>query len=172
MLFDTERCACKHYGWCLRCHTNTTCMKCVFCKHPDSDVIETRISEDGMTVRRRRVCTDCERRFTTYERIEEVPIFVIKRDGRREQYDAAKLKNGIMKAVGKTQVTFEQIDEIVSFVTSKLTASGTNEVGSTKIGELVASQLRQLDKVAYIRFASVFKRFEDVEQFAKELRRL
>ncbi len=147
-------------------------MKCIYCKHPDSDVIETRISEDGMTVRRRRVCNKCKKRFTTYERIEEVPIFVIKRDRRREQFDAAKLKSGIMKAVGKTQVTFEQIDSITSMVTSKLISMGSNEVQSRKIGEIVAEQLKKIDKVAYIRFASVFKRFEDPEQFIKELKRL
>ncbi len=147
-------------------------MKCIYCKHPDSDVIETRISEDGMTVRRRRACNKCEKRFTTYERIEEVPLFVIKRDRRREQFDAAKLKSGIMKAVGKTQVTFEQIDSITSIVTSKLISSGSNEVTSRKIGEIVADQLKKIDKVAYIRFASVFKRFEDPEQFVKELKRL
>lgn len=147
-------------------------MKCIYCKHPDSDVMETRISEDGMTVRRRRVCDKCEKRFTTYERIEEVPLFVIKRDKRREQFDAAKLKSGIMKAVGKTQVTFEQIDSITSMVTSKLVGSGSNEVTSRKIGEIVADQLKKIDKVAYIRFASVFKRFEDPEQFIKELKRL
>lgn len=147
-------------------------MKCIYCKFPDSDVIETRVSEDGMTVRRRRVCNKCEKRFTTYERIEDVPLLIIKRDGRREQYDAAKLKSGIMKAVGKTQVTFDQIDEVVSFVTAKLIGTGTNEVQSRKVGELVADQLKKLDKVAYIRFASVFKRFEDIEQFAKELKKL
>jgi transcriptional repressor NrdR len=125
-----------------------------------------------MTVRRRRACNKCEKRFTTYERIEEVPLFVIKRDRRREQFDAAKLKSGIMKAVGKTQVTFEQIDSITSIVTSKLISSGSNEVTSRKIGEIVADQLKKIDKVAYIRFASVFKRFEDPEQFVKELKRL
>lgn len=101
-----------------------------------------------------------------------MPLLIIKRDGRREQYDAAKLKSGIMKAVGKTQVTFDQIDEVVSTVTSKLIGTGTNEVQSRKVGELVADELKKLDKVAYIRFASVFKRFEDIEQFAKELKRL
>jgi len=125
-----------------------------------------------MTVRRRRACNKCEKRFTTYERIEDVPLLVIKRDGRREQFDAAKLKSGILKAVGKTLITFEQIDTIVSLVTSRLTSCGSSEVVSTKIGFLVADQLKQLDKVAYIRFASVFKRFEDVEQFAKELKKL
>lgn len=147
-------------------------MKCIFCRRPDSDVIETRISEDGMTVRRRRGCEKCKKRFTTYERVEEVPVFVIKRDKRREQYDAAKLKTGIMKAVGKTQVTFDQIDLITSLVTSKLIGSGSNEVTSRKIGEIVAEELKKIDKVAYIRFASVFKRFEDPVQFARELKKL
>lgn len=147
-------------------------MKCIFCKCPDTDVIETRISEDGSTVRRRRSCAKCEKRFTTYERIEDVPILVIKRDGRREQYDAGKLKSGIVKAVGKTRVTFEEIDTIVSHVTTKIGSTGSNEVSSLKIGELVATQLKEIDKVAYIRFASVFKRFEDIEQLEKEIKRL
>lgn len=147
-------------------------MKCIYCKYGDTDVIETRVSEDGTTVRRRRSCGKCEKRFTTYERIEEVPMLVVKRDGRREQYDPAKLKSGIVKAVGKTRITFEQIDEIVDYVGSKITSSGSNEVSSYKVGEHVASQLKGMDKVAYIRFASVFKRFEDVEQIAKEIKKL
>ncbi|MFO0703428.1 MAG: transcriptional regulator NrdR [Patescibacteria group bacterium] len=147
-------------------------MRCIFCKHTDSDVIETRVSEDGQTVRRRRSCPKCEKRFTTYERIEDTPVFVIKRDRRREQFDAAKLKSGIMKAVGKTSVTFEQIDQIVSHVTSKITGCGSNEVTSVKIGDIVADRLKKIDKVAYIRFASVFKRFEDLDQFTKEIKRL
>lgn len=147
-------------------------MKCIFCKNSDTDVIETRVSEDGQTVRRRRCCSKCEKRFTTYERIEDTPVFVIKRDKRREQFDAAKLKNGIMKAVGKTSVTYEQIDLIVSYVTSKIIGCGSSEVTSIKIGELVAEKLRKIDKVAYIRFASVFKRFEDIEEFTKEIKKL
>lgn len=99
-------------------------------------------------------------------------MLVIKRDGRREQYDAAKLKSGIVKAVGKTRVTFEEIDTIVSLVTTKISSTGSNEVSSLKIGELVAGQLKEIDKVAYIRFASVFKRFEDIEQLEKEIKRL
>lgn len=147
-------------------------MKCIFCRRPDSDVIETRISEDGMTVRRRRGCAKCKKRFTTYERVEDVPMFVIKRDRRREQFDPAKLKSGIMKAVGKTQVTFDQIDLITSLVTSKIIGAGSNETTSRKIGEIVADELKKIDKVAYIRFASVFKRFEDPGQFTKEVKRL
>jgi transcriptional repressor NrdR len=104
--------------------------------------------------------------------MEEVPLLVIKRDGRREQYDAAKLRNGIVKAVGKTKVTFDQIDEIVNVVGAKMTTVGMNEFSSKKIGEIVADQLRNIDKVAYIRFASVFKRFEDIEQIERELKRL
>jgi transcriptional repressor NrdR len=147
-------------------------MKCVFCRHEDTDVIETRINEDGSSVRRRRSCAKCERRFTTYERVEETPLFVVKRDGRREQFDAAKLKNGIMKAVGKTNVTYEEIDTIVSQVFAKIVAMGVSEIKSTQIGEQVAEKLKKIDKVAYIRFASVFKRFEDVDQFAKEIKKL
>jgi len=147
-------------------------MKCLFCHNQSTDVIETRVSEDKTTIRRRRSCQACKKRFTTYERVEELPIIVIKRDARRERFDRKKLLSGVFKAVGKTTVTAEQVDQIVSDIEQDVTQKGKPEVTSGYIGDLVAVRLKGIDKVAYIRFASVFKRFVDVEEFEKELKKL
>lgn len=147
-------------------------MFCLFCKNSDSEVIETRVSEDGSTVRRRRACPNCAKRFTTYERVEELPVFVTKKDGKRERYERIKLRKGIINAVGKTTVTADQIESIVNEIGFEVTQSGKTEVSSQEIGDLVAKRLKILDKVAYIRFASVFRRFVDVEEFEKELKKL
>ncbi len=147
-------------------------MFCLFCKNTDSEVIETRLSEDGSTVRRRRSCPKCSKRFTTYERIEELPVLVIKRDGKRERFDREKLKRGIVKAVGKTTITGDQVEHIVSEVGMEITQAGKTEIASQDIGHMVAERLKGIDKVAYIRFSSVFKRFVDVEEFEKELKKL
>lgn len=147
-------------------------MHCIFCGHENTDVVETRTSDDGMTVRRRRECAKCIKRFTTYERVEQLPIIVIKRDGRRERFDPDKLKNGIIKSTGKTTITLEQVETIVRNVEADLKQGESTELDSARIGELVADQLKDLDKVAYIRFASVFRRFVDVEDFEKELKKL
>jgi transcriptional repressor NrdR len=147
-------------------------MHCIFCGHENTDVVETRTADDGMTVRRRRECAQCIKRFTTYERVEQIPIIVIKRDGRRERFDPDKLKNGIIKSTGKTTITLEQVENIVRNVETDLKQRESTEIDSAKIGELVADQLKDLDKVAYIRFASVFRRFVDTEDFEKELKKL
>lgn len=147
-------------------------MRCIFCKNQNTDVIETRVQEEGTTIRRRRQCPDCSKRFTTYERVEEIPILVIKRDGRRERFDTEKLRNGIIKAVGKTTVTADQVDQIVSEIYNELLGDAKQETISTDIGAMVAERLKKIDKVAYIRFASVFRRFVDVEEFEKELKKL
>ncbi|OGK54529.1 transcriptional regulator NrdR [Candidatus Roizmanbacteria bacterium RIFCSPLOWO2_02_FULL_37_19] len=147
-------------------------MHCIFCGNKDTDVVETRTSDDGMTVRRRRECSKCVKRFTTYERVEQLPIIVVKRDGRRERFDRDKLKSGILKSTGKTTITLEQVEEIVNNVESDLKQEDTTEVESQKIGENVAKYLKKLDKIAYIRFASVFRRFVDVEDFEKEVKKL
>jgi transcriptional repressor NrdR len=147
-------------------------MKCIFCKNQNTDVIETRVQEDGTAIRRRRQCPDCNKRFTTYERVEEIPILVIKRDEKRERFDTEKLRNGIIKAVGKTTVTAEQVDKIVSEIYNELLGEAKQETLSTDIGAMVAQRLKKIDKVAYIRFASVFRRFVDVEEFEKELKKL
>lgn len=147
-------------------------MKCIFCKNQNTDVIETRVQEDGTAIRRRRQCPDCNKRFTTYERVEEIPILVIKRDEKRERFDTEKLRNGIIKAVGKTTVTAEQVDKIVSEIYNELLGEAKQETLSTDIGAMVAQRLKKIDKVAYIRFASVFRRFVDVDEFEKELKKL
>lgn len=147
-------------------------MICLFCKSKDTDVIETRDSENGATVRRRRQCPKCKKRFTTYERVEDLPLLVIKRDGRRERFDTDKLRKGILKATGKTSVTLEQIEKILSVVEAELKQKEETEVESKTIGMMVAKHLKKIDKVAYIRFASVFQRFVDVEDFEKELKKL
>ncbi|MBI5127278.1 transcriptional repressor NrdR [Candidatus Roizmanbacteria bacterium] len=147
-------------------------MFCIFCKNNDTEVIETRLSEDGGAIRRRRQCPKCEKRFTTYERVEELPILVIKRDGRRERFDREKLRRGMVIPCEKTTVSAEQIETLMNEVESDLKEKDTTEVESKEIGNLVAKKLKKLDKIAYIRFASVFKRFVDLEDFETELKKL
>ncbi|OIN90416.1 transcriptional regulator NrdR [Candidatus Collierbacteria bacterium CG1_02_44_10] len=147
-------------------------MFCIFCKSTDSEVIETRLSDDGTTVRRRRQCLACEKRFTTYERVEEIPFLVIKRDGRRERFERDKLKRGLLSACEKTSLTAEQIEKIVGEIEQELKGSEASEVASTQIGRWVAKRLKKLDKVAYIRFASVFKRFVDIDEVNEEVKKL
>jgi len=140
-------------------------MHCIFCGSSETDVIETRVPENGLTVRRRRECGKCVKRFTTYEKVEELPLIVIKRDRQ-------KLFKGIFKSTEKTTVTLEQVEAIVSGVESDLKQQESTEIESKTIGNLVAKRLKSLDKVAYIRFASVFRRFVDLEDFEKELKKL
>lgn len=147
-------------------------MKCPYCTNQDTEVIETRDNEDLTTTRRRRECIKCGKRFTTYERIESVPIIVIKKNSRKEQFSRDKLKGGILKACEKTTVGIDDIDRIVDDVERELRGLESTEVGSNKIGQLAALKLKKLDKVAYIRFASVFRRFVDVDDFEKELNKL
>ena len=147
-------------------------MKCPYCGSQDSEVVETRTSEDVDTIRRRRECLKCEKRFTTYERIENVNLIVIKKDGKREQFDRDKLKSGIIRSCEKTKVSMEQIEKIVTEIERELRGGESVEVESKKIGQMVALRLKRLDKVAYIRFSSVFKRFVDVEDFEREVKRL
>lgn len=147
-------------------------MQCPYCKSADNEVVETRVSEDGTNIRRRRSCVSCGKRFTTYERIETVTLIVRKNDGRREQFSREKLRSGIIKACEKTNVSHEQIEKIVDEVERELRSSDTVEVEGKKIGQMVAANLKKIDKIAYIRFASVFKRFVDLEEFEKELKRL
>jgi len=147
-------------------------MKCPYCNIDNTEVIETRDSEDLAVTRRRRACPKCEKRFTTYERVESVPITVVKKDERRETFDREKLQRGIWRASGKTTITARDVDTIVDDVERELIGGETTEVMSKKIGELVAKRLKKLDKIAYIRFASVFRRFVDVEDFEKEVKKL
>ena len=147
-------------------------MKCPYCGSKDSEVVETRASEDIDTIRRRRECLSCKKRFTTYERIENINLVVIKKDGKREQFDRDKLKNGIIRSCEKTSVSIEEIEKLVTEIERELRSADSVEVESKKIGQMVAIRLKKIDKVAYIRFSSVFKRFVDIEDFEKEVRRL
>lgn len=147
-------------------------MKCLFCQNLDTEVIETRMSDDGNVIRRRRQCPKCEKRFTTYEKVEELPILVIKRDGRRERFDREKLKKSVILPCDKTTVSADQIEKLVSEIESDLKEKETTEIESKEIGNLVAKKLKRLDKIAYIRFAAVFKRFLDLEDFEAEIKKL
>jgi transcriptional repressor NrdR len=147
-------------------------VNCPFCKHLDTEVIETRLSEDGETIRSRRQCPKCQKRFTTYERVEELPILVIKKDGRRERFYREKLRNGILKSCEKTMVAANQIEKIINEIENDLKQEDSTEVESKMIGNMVAKHLKKIDKVAYIRFASVFRRFVEVEDFEKEVKKL
>lgn len=147
-------------------------MKCPYCNFENTDVLETRDSEDLTVTRRRRNCTKCEKRFTTYERVESVPITVIKKDERRETFDREKLRRGLWRASGKTTIKAEDIERIVDEVERELISGETTEVVSKRIGELVAKRLKKLDKIAYIRFASVFRQFVDIEDFEREVKKL
>lgn len=147
-------------------------MHCIFCGSPDTDVIETRVTEDGASIRRRRECAKCVKRFTTYEKAEVLPLIVIKRDGKRERFERDKLMRGIFKSTEKTAISVEQVKQIVIDVENELKQEDTTEIESKTIGNLVAKRLKKLDKIAYIRFASVFRRFVDVDDFEKELKKL
>lgn len=147
-------------------------MKCPYCGSRETEVVETRDSEDLETIRRRRQCIKCEKRFTTYERVENVNLVVIKKDGRREQFNRDKLKNGILRSCEKTKVSVEAVDRIVTEIEMELRGGDSIEVDSKKIGQMVSVRLKSLDKIAYIRFSSVFKRFVDIEDFEKEVKKL
>jgi len=147
-------------------------MKCPYCAHEENQVLDSRDSEDLSSVRRRRECLKCDKRFTTYERVEMIDLFVIKKDGRREQFDRNKLLGGIKKACEKRPISMETIDETVDEIEQNLRKRETTEVPSKFIGESVIRRLRSIDKVAYIRFASVYRAFEDVESFEKEVKSL
>lgn len=147
-------------------------MKCPYCGNKDTEVVETRDSEDLETIRRRRACISCDKRFTTYERVENIHLIVIKKDGRREQFNREKLRGGILKACEKTTVPVDTIHKIVAEVERELRNESSIEVESKKIGHMVAQRLKKHDKVAYIRFSSVFRRFVDVEDFEKEVKKL
>lgn len=145
-------------------------MLCPFCQHKEDKVIDSRESKEGDVIRRRRQCLQCERRFTTYERSDEIPFMVIKKDGRREKFDRQKVLNGLLKACEKRPISMGKLAEIVDFVESQLVESPDRELSTVAIGELLMDQLQQLDKIAYVRFASVYRDFQDVEAFLSELK--
>lgn len=147
-------------------------MKCPFCESIEDKVLESREVEDGRTIRRRRECLSCRGRFTSYEKIEERPLFVIKRDGRREQFSREKIVKGILHACEKRPVSIETIEVIADEIEKEIHREAGREVLSAKIGELVMEKLQETDKVAYIRFASVYRKFEHVSEFLKEVKEL
>jgi len=147
-------------------------MRCPYCQEYESRVIDSRASEDGGTIRRRRECTACKRRFTTYERLEERPLLVIKKGGTREQFNREKLLNGISKACEKRPVSMEDIETVVADIERELRDSFDREVSSKVIGEKVMDRLQSLDEVAYVRFASVYRQFGDLNSFIKTIEQL
>ncbi|MDY4919507.1 MAG: transcriptional regulator NrdR [Phascolarctobacterium sp.] len=147
-------------------------MKCPFCSYHDSRVVDSRAVEEGTSIRRRRECPGCGRRFTTYEKYEETPLVVSKKDGRRELFDSKKLLGGLLKAFEKRPVPYEKVQEIADSVERELRMSGESEIESSKIGELVMRHLEETDQIAYVRFASVYRQFADVKNFMQELERI
>ena len=147
-------------------------MTCPFCGHLQDKVVDSRESKEGDAIRRRRECLACERRFTTYERIDEIPYMVVKKDGRREKFDRQKVLAGLLKACEKRPVAMGKLAEIVDEVESRLMESPERELSTTAIGELLMGRLRSLDKIAYVRFASVYRDFQDEEAFFNELKTL
>lgn len=144
-------------------------MKCPYCHHADTQVIDTRISEEGDSIRRRRRCASCDKRFTTYERIELTMPVIVKKNGSRSEYESTKLRASLMLALRKRPVSAEAVDTAIQRIEEKLLNSGEREVVSGHVGELVMRELKRLDKVAYIRFASVYKSFEDVSEFVEAI---
>jgi len=144
-------------------------MKCPFCAHIEDKVVDSRLSTDGETIRRRRECEGCGRRFTSYERVEEVMPMVVKKDGRREPYERQKVLSGLMKACEKRPVSMDTLSNAVDEIEKRLLDGSQKELPSTAIGEEIMLRLRDLDKVAYVRFASVYRDFKDIDEFVKEL---
>ncbi|MFC1654077.1 transcriptional regulator NrdR [Patescibacteria group bacterium] len=147
-------------------------MDCPYCGSGEHNVLESRASEDGASIRRRRECQKCEKRFTTYERVEGVDLVVIKKDGTKEDFDREKIKRGLMKATWKRPVTIEQIDKLITEVEQMLRRRQGTEVKSFEIGKLVINRLKKLDKVGYLLFATVYKDFDGIEDFEREIREL
>jgi len=147
-------------------------MTCPFCAHREDKVIDSRESKEGDVIRRRRECLKCERRFTTYERSDDIPFMVVKRDGRREKFERQKVLEGLLRACQKRPVGVAKLAEVVDAVESRLSENADREISTTEIGELVMDRLKGLDKIAYVRFASVYRDFQDVEAFFTELKDL
>ncbi|MCX6610289.1 MAG: transcriptional regulator NrdR [Acidobacteria bacterium] len=147
-------------------------MLCPFCAHIEDKVIDSRESKEGNNIRRRRECLACQKRFTTYERIEEIPFMVVKKDGRRERFDRQKILNGLLKACEKRPIPIPKLAELVDQVENEMMNEPERELSSTAIGEILMNRLKELDKIAYVRFASVYRDFQDEEAFFNEIRRL
>jgi transcriptional repressor NrdR len=144
-------------------------MKCPFCGNDEDKVIDSRPAEEGLAIRRRRECISCNSRFTTYEKIENLPLVVIKKDGTRQPFDSGKLISGLLKACEKRPVSIDQIESLVHSIEDQVQSSLKREISSGEIGEMVMERLKKLDEVAYVRFASVYRQFKDVNSFFQEL---
>lgn len=147
-------------------------MNCPFCNHYESKVVDSRPTDEGQSIRRRRECFECNRRFTTYEKIEEIPLIVIKKNGNREPFNSNKILNGLIKSCEKRPVALKDIENVVSEIEKKLYNSMEKEIKTEFIGELVMEHLKKLDEVAYVRFASVYREFKDINTFMGELKKL
>ncbi|NLL48980.1 MAG: transcriptional regulator NrdR [Firmicutes bacterium] len=147
-------------------------MRCPFCLHLDSKVLDSRQTEEGASIRRRRECTVCHKRFTTYERLDEMPFLVIKKDGGREAFSRSKILNGVLRACEKRPISLETIEAMVDDIEREVRSGLDREIESAAIGELVMDKLRDLDDVAYVRFASVYRQFKDIDRFIEELQQL
>ena len=147
-------------------------MRCPYCNHPESKVIDSRASGEGLAIRRRRECLACERRFTTFERIEEEPLIIIKKDGRREPFNRDKMVNGLRKACEKRPLSLETVEKIANIVEQGIRKRNENEIPSSVVGELIMEKLKETDEVAYVRFASVYRQFKDLDIFMRELETL
>lgn len=147
-------------------------MKCPFCNYPDSKVVDSRPTDEGTSIRRRRECLHCLKRFTTYETVERLPLMLVKRDGTREPYNRNKLLSGVMKACEKRPVPQARLEQLIDTVEQKLFGTLESEISSQKIGEMVMQELKNVDEVAYVRFASVYRQFKDINTFLEELNSL
>ena len=147
-------------------------MKCPFCGHENTRVIDSRPAEDNNSIRRRRVCDECDKRFTTYEKIETIPLIIIKKDNNRETYDRTKLQGGVLRACHKRPVSVNQIEQVVDAVETEIFNMEEKEIPSAVVGELVMDKLKDLDAVAYVRFASVYRQFTDINTFISEIEKL
>lgn len=147
-------------------------MKCPFCGHENTRVIDSRPAEDNNSIRRRRVCDECDKRFTTYEKVETIPLIVIKKDNNREVYDRTKIENGVLRACHKRPISADQIEHLVDEVETEIFNREEKEIPSRVIGELVMNKLKDLEAVAYVRFASVYREFKDINTFMDELKKV
>lgn len=147
-------------------------MKCPFCNHDNTRVVDSRPVDDNTAIRRRRMCDECGKRFTSYEKVETIPLIVIKKDMNREQYDRSKLEGGVLRACHKRPISAEQIEKMVDSIEQEIYNRGDREIPSQKIGEMVMDRLKDVDAVAYVRFASVYREFKDVSTFMDELKKM
>lgn len=147
-------------------------MKCPFCGHENTRVIDSRPAEENNSIRRRRVCDECNKRFTTYEKIETIPLIIIKKDNNREAYDRAKIEAGVLRACHKRPVSVDQLNQLVESIETEIFNMEAKEIPSQEIGELVMNKLKDLDAVAYVRFASVYREFKDINTFMDELKKV